>query len=82
MGMINMAMTICQIPREEVSPAAWQNTMGVRGKYPRQTVTKYVPTDRAQKLWPTVKVTHYIADALLLAEYARKRFQMEMEKPW
>ena len=34
-------------------------------------IDKNVTKNRAQQLWPTIKVTHAIADALLLGEYCR-----------
>jgi crossover junction endodeoxyribonuclease RuvC len=56
-----------RIPYEFVSPQKWQGVMQCRtgGK-------KNVSKAAAQRLFPQVKVTHAIADALLIAEYARR----------
>lgn len=55
------------IPFEEVCPAKWQQVMGCRSKG-----DKNVTKARAQQLFPGIKVTHQIADALLIAEYCRR----------
>lgn len=61
-----MALTAARLPFTEVSPMKWQRRM--------ECLTggdKNISKARAQQLFPNVKVTHYIADALLLAEYCR-----------
>jgi len=55
------------IPFEEVAPGKWQKEMGCLS-HGDKNVTKA----RAQQLFPEVKVTHQIADALLIAEYCRR----------
>jgi crossover junction endodeoxyribonuclease RuvC len=50
-----------------VTPAKWQAALSCR-----TGGDKNISKRRAQELWPAVKVTHAIADALLLAEYARR----------
>jgi hypothetical protein len=50
----------------EVSPIKWQNALACR-----TGGDKNITKARAQALFPGVKVTHAIADALLLAEYLR-----------
>lgn len=52
---------------EEVTPAKWQQAMKCRSKGDKN-VTKAA----AQRLFPDLKVTHATADALLLAEHARR----------
>lgn len=54
---------------EEVLPRSWQQFMGCLSKG-----DKNVTKAKAQQLFPNIKVTHAIADALLLAEYARRKF--------
>lgn len=66
-GGLRMALIAASIPFDEVTPAKWQRAMGCLTKG-----DKNVSKRRAQELFPTVKVTHAIADALLLAEYARR----------
>lgn len=52
---------------ELVTPQKWQGAMGCRSKG-----DKNVTKARAQALFPTTKVVHATADALLLADYARR----------
>jgi hypothetical protein len=62
-----MALTAAKIPFDEVSPMRWQRRLECLSGG-----DKNVTKARAQQLFPAVKVTHYIADALLLAEFARR----------
>jgi len=55
------------IPHEFVTPQKWQQAMGCRSKGDKN-VTKAA----AQRLWPSRKIVHAEADALLLAEWARR----------
>jgi len=66
-GALLMALTAAQVPFDQVVPAKWQAVMGCRSRG-----DKNVTKARAQQLFPGVKVTHAIADALLLAEYGRR----------
>lgn len=66
-GALKMALTAAGIGFDIVYPRTWQKAMGCLSGG-EKNVTK----DRAQALFPQVKVTHAIADALLLAEYCRK----------
>ena len=56
------------LPYERVTPGKWQRAMGCLSKG-----DKNVTKRRAQELFPQVKVTHAIADALLIAEYGRRQ---------
>ena len=69
-GHLEMALTAMGIPYERVRPAIWQKAMGCMTKG-----DKNVSKRRAQELFPTIKVTHAIADALLIGEYARRTHQ-------
>lgn len=64
---LKMALTAADIPFDEVLPVKWQTVMGCRSGG-----DKNITKARAQQLFPKVKVTHAIADALLLAEYGRR----------
>lgn len=66
-GSLEMALVACGISYELVSPQKWQLAMGCRSKGDKN-ITKAA----AQRLFPEVKVIHHTADALLLAEYARR----------
>jgi len=54
------------IPFGEVTPQKWQKFMNCLTKG-----DKNVSKARAQQLFPNLKITHAIADALLIAEYCR-----------
>jgi hypothetical protein len=66
-GNLEMALTANAIPFERVRPQVWQKAMGCMTKG-----DKNVSKRRAQELFPNIKVTHAIADALLIAEYNRR----------
>lgn len=66
-GGLKMALAASRIPYDEIAPAKWQLVMGCRSKGDKNTTKR-----RAQQLFPNVKVTHAIADALLLAECCRR----------
>lgn len=66
-GHLEMALTALGVPYERVRPAMWQKAMGCMTKG-----DKNVSKRRAQELFPAIKVTHAIADALLIAEFARR----------
>lgn len=69
-GMLRMAAIAAEIPLEEVTPQKWQRAMGCLSKG-----DKNVTKARAQELYPKVKVTHAIADALLIATYGLRMLQ-------
>ena len=64
---LQMALTARRIPFDLVSPQTWQKAMQCRSGG-----DKNVTKRRAQQLFPSVKVTHHIADSLLIAEYGRR----------
>ena len=57
-----------KIPFEEITPQVWQKEMNCR-----TGGDKNVSKAKAQQLWPNLKITHALADALLIAECARRR---------
>ena len=67
-GHLEMALTAAGIPFERVRPQVWQKAMGCMTKG-----DKNVSKRRAQELFPSIKVNHYIADALLIASYGAKQ---------
>ena len=73
-GGLRMALAACEIPYDLVVPRKWQPLVGVL--YPKRAVgesrDKNVSKVRAQQLFPSIKVTHAIADALLIAEACRR----------
>lgn len=70
-GGLRMALVAQYIQFDEVRPQVWQKALGCLTKG-----DKHVTKARAQELFPHVKVTNYIADALLLAEYCRRQWEM------
>jgi crossover junction endodeoxyribonuclease RuvC len=66
-GFLRGILIASNIPFETVTPAKWQGVLGCRSKG-----DKNVTKAKAQELFPSEKVTHATADALLLAEYCRR----------
>ena len=66
-GELRMALLASAIPFEEVTPQSWQKTMACRSGG-----DKNVTKRRAEELFPQMKITHAIADALLIAECCRR----------
>lgn len=66
-GRIEASLAAAAMSYDEVMPAKWQQYMGCLSKG-----DKNVTKRRAQQLFPKQKVTHAIADALLIAEFCRR----------
>jgi hypothetical protein len=66
-GRLEMALTAAGIPFERVTPKKWQGALGCR-----TGGDKNVSKRKAQELFPSMKCTHSISDALLIAEYGRR----------
>ena len=66
-GTIKGILTALKIPFELVTPQKWQQAMGCMSKG-----DKNITKAKAQQLFPNIKITHNIADALLIAEYGRR----------
>lgn len=66
-GAVQMALHAAGIPFDIAAPSKWQAVMQCSTKG-----DKNVSKRRAEQLFPSVKVTHAIADALLIAEYCRR----------
>jgi len=64
-GHLKGTLDALRIPYELVSPLKWQTSLGCR-----TGGDKNVSKTKAQQLFPQIpKITHYIADALLIMEY-------------
>lgn len=83
-GGLRMALIAHQIRFETVMPGVWQKSMsclsqGRNGPTDGKTEKKNLTKSKAQELFPVLpdgsRITHAIADALLLAEFARRRFR-------
>jgi Holliday junction resolvasome RuvABC endonuclease subunit len=67
-GHLEMALTASGIPFERVRPQVWQKATGCLSGG-----DKNVTKARAQELFPSLKITHATADALLIAAYGNKQ---------
>jgi hypothetical protein len=72
-GHIEMALLLFEIITITATPKKWQKEfqLGGRGKM-TQTEWKNILKAKSQQLFPAVKVTLALADALLIAEYGRR----------
>ena len=72
-GNLEAFLTAAEIPFERVTPSVWQREFGlISKKGETKTAKKNRHKALAQELFPGVKVTHAVADALLIAEYGRR----------
>jgi hypothetical protein len=67
-GHLEMALTAAGIPFARIRPQVWQKELGCMTKG-----DKNVTKRKAQELFPSMKVTHATADALLIAHYGTKQ---------
>jgi len=74
-GMLQMACVAAHVRLEYVTPQKWQRHHGLivsgRGLGQGDTEKKNRNKARAQELFPALRITHAVADALLIAEYGR-----------
>lgn len=67
-GHLEMALTAAGIPFERVRPQVWQKAMSCM-----TGGDKNVSKRKAQELFPHIKCTHATSDALLIAEFGRRK---------
>jgi len=67
-GHLEMALTAAGIPFTRVRPQVWQKELGCMTKG-----NKNITKQKAQELFPGIKVTHATADSLLIATYGTKQ---------
>ena len=67
-GNLEMALTAAGIPFARIRPQVWQKELGCLTKG-----DKNVSKRKAQELFPSMKVTHATADALLIAKYGTQQ---------
>lgn len=75
-GALRMAVLASGIPFEGVTPQAWMKGLGCLTGGDKQ-----VSKERAQNLFPKIKVTNYVADALLLAEFCKRSRTGNLKQP-
>lgn len=74
-GYLRGCITAAGIPWEYVTPQSWQKGMSCLSKG-QKNVTKA----RAQQLFPTLKITHAVADALLIAAHGKRLYAARTPK--
>lgn len=75
-GFVRGLLTALQIPYDDVIPRKWQAEFGlVVPRKPKlsQKEKKERNKQKAQQLFPKEKITHANSDALLIAEYLRRK---------
>lgn len=74
-GGLRMVLIASYIPFESVPPAKWQREFGLPTlkKAGSNAAKKNAHKAKAQELFPSIRVTHAIADALLIAEWGRRQ---------
>jgi len=66
-GFLRGIVTALKYPLHDVTPQKWQKALGCLSRG-----DKNVTKQKAQQLFPQLKITHATADALLIAEYGRR----------
>ena len=74
-GEILGLLTACGVVIHHATPSKWQRAMGIppQGKKSK-TEHKRLIKQRAQELFPKEKIVNEIADAYVIAEYARQTY--------
>ncbi len=73
-GMLLGLLAVTDVEFEKVRPAVWCKEFGLKkGEEESNTDWKNRHKQLAQELFPDVDVTHATADALLIAEYCRRK---------
>jgi crossover junction endodeoxyribonuclease RuvC len=69
-GFLRGCVTALRYPLHDVTPQKWQRALGcLTGG------DKNVSKQKAQQLYPQLKITHATADALLIATYGKQTFR-------
>lgn len=80
---LQTAIAFSDFRMERVTPGKWQKAIGLQSSVSKGASTtgvirgdgsrKKLTRAKAQELFPDIKVTHAIADALLIGEYGRRK---------
>lgn len=75
-GALRMALTAAGISYETVPPHQWQRALGIEKRRAGEDTTRWKNRlkQAAVELFPSIKVTKKTADALLMAEYCRRKY--------
>lgn len=76
-GMLRGTLMTLNVPFEEIQPTKWQREFGLLRTDKKETSTskKNRHKQKAQQLFPEVKMIHAISDCILIYEYGRRLFQ-------
>lgn len=74
-GGLRMALVGIGVPFEEVTPQVWQKALSIPRRKKTETTAQWKNRlkAKAQQLFPRVEITPKTADALLIAEYCRRK---------
>lgn len=74
-GILYGFLIAAMIPYEEVTPQRWQRMMSIAPRFKDEARASFKNRlkNKAQQLFPYQKVTLATADALLIAEYSRRK---------
>jgi crossover junction endodeoxyribonuclease RuvC len=74
-GGLRMALTALEVRWDLILPSKWQRVFSLtKRKGESKTAKKNRHKEVAARLFPEVRVTHAVADALLIAEYAKREY--------
>lgn len=73
-GLLVGCINTLKIPLQRVRSKAWQNELSCNKTKSKKSDMKKITKAKAQELFPDTKITHDIADALLIAEYGRRMY--------
>lgn len=77
-GFLRGLLVAHRIPFEEVPPKTWQMSFGIKGGTGvSKTLHKNRLKQKAQNLFPDMRVTLKTCDALLIAEYGRRLYERQ-----
>ncbi len=74
-GILHGFLVAAGIPHEEVTPSTWQKALGIPPRKKTETKGKFKARLRqhAERLFPGVKATLATCDALLIAEFCKRK---------
>lgn len=67
-GKLQMALMAAEIPYEKIRPQKWMKALGCLSGGDKNVTKNF-----AQQLFPAIRVTHNIADGLLIATYCERK---------
>ena len=73
-GFLLGCLTALEIPFEYVTPQKWQAYLKCK-----TGGNKNITKQKAQELYPHLKITHAIADALLIGEYLKRTYYKNLD---